>query len=86
VAAVQEPQSFQSHSHQGLVHRHEHMHITHHAKQGDPARVEHLAAIHEHEHNHPALDHSHIQHENLEREHGHEAHIHDHARPLGPGG
>ena len=73
--------SYQAHDHRSIVHNHEHIHITHHAKGGAGGEIEHLAAVHDHEHNHPALDHSHFPHRDPEREHAHEGHIHDHSHP-----
>ncbi|MBI2866369.1 MAG: hypothetical protein HYX99_03295 [Chloroflexi bacterium] len=72
---------FTSHKHESLVHNHEHPHIVHHLKGGNPGEVEHLVALHAHDHNHSATEHSHSAHQNPQREHGHEAHIHDHASP-----
>ncbi|TMB96391.1 MAG: hypothetical protein E6J42_09180 [Chloroflexi bacterium] len=78
---MQEPQNFQAHRHDQMLHGHEHMHITHHARRGGASEIEHLTSTHAHEHNHPALEHAHFPHENMEREHQHEAHIHDHQHP-----
>ena len=66
----------QKHSHEAVVHGHEHIHVTHYARHGE--ETTHLEAVHEHEHNHPALDHTHEAHEDQEKEHPREAHIHDH--------
>lgn len=77
-------QKFQPHRHEELVHEHEHVHITHHAKGGNPD-IEHLMSQHSHRHDHPALQHAHIPHENFEQEHMHEAHVHDHEMPVHDG-
>jgi hypothetical protein len=74
-------QGFSSHGHEDVVHSHDHIHITHHAKGGTGGAVEHLTAMHVHDHNHSRLDHAHIPHGEPAREHGHEGHIHDHAHP-----
>lgn len=74
-------QGFQSHDHEEVIHNHEHMHVTHHARGGLGGAIEHLTAIHTHDHNHSTLGHAHTPHENAAREHEHEAHIHDHAHP-----
>ncbi len=42
---------------------------------------EHLAAIHGHEHNHPAVEHDHEAHQDPQKEHEREGHVHDHAHP-----
>lgn len=73
-------QAFIAHKHDAMVHTHEHVHITHHAK-GGSAQIEHLVSTHSHEHNHAAVDHSHAPHRNVEQEHSHEAHIHNHEHP-----
>jgi hypothetical protein len=72
------------HSHEAIVHTHEHPHVTHNRREGTDEVVgewEHLTALHEHEHNHSAIAHSHLPHENAEHEHLGEAHIHDHSHP-----
>jgi hypothetical protein len=53
-------QGFSSHGHEDVVHSHEHIHITHHAKGGAGGPVEHLTAVHAHDHNHSRLEHAHI--------------------------
>lgn len=72
---------FERHRHDELVHEHDHVHITHHAK-GGTVNIEHLMSRHSHTHDHPALEHSHLPHENAEQEHLHEAHVHDHEMPV----
>lgn len=74
-------QGFQSHDHQQIVHGHEHIHITHHAKGGLGGVIEHLTATHTHDHNHSSLDHAHAPHGDATTEHAHEGHVHDHAHP-----
>ncbi len=69
----------QEHSHDPLVHAHEHVHVTHYVRPEE--ETTHLPASHEHEHNHPALDHQHSPHEDPSKEHEREAHVHDHVRP-----
>ena len=69
-----------SHAHQSLVHRHDHMHVTHYAHTG-AGGIEHMVSNHSHEHNHTVVQHAHAPHENADREHRREAHIHDHAHP-----
>ena len=72
---------FEMHSHDGTIHEHEHLHVTHHAKGGPSGEVEHLAAVHSHRHNHAALEHAHSSHQNPACEHEHEGHIHNHSHP-----
>lgn len=71
-----------SHDHSAVVHRHDHVHVTHYSHAGARG-VEHLTSTHAHEHNHSAVEHAHIPHEDLGHEHRREAHIHDHAHPIG---
>ena len=76
--------SFEPHHHTALEHVHEHAHVTHNRRQGADIAVgewDHLTAQHDHSHNHPALDHSHLPHQDAEHEHLGEAHIHDHQHP-----
>jgi hypothetical protein len=72
------------HSHEAVVHAHEHPHVTHNRREG-PDEVmgewEHLTGLHEHEHNHSMLEHRHLAHEDAAHEHLGEAHIHDHSHP-----
>lgn len=74
-------QTYQMHTHEAMVHKHEHIHVVHHARGGPGGEIEHLTAVHDHSHNHAALEHAHEPHENREREHTHEDHIHDHSHP-----
>lgn len=71
---------FQHHTHQEMIHVHEHIHVTHHLRSSSN-QVEHLVSKHTHDHNHPALAHDHAPHEDFEQEHQQEAHIHDHEHP-----
>jgi hypothetical protein len=38
-------------------------------------------STHGHRHNHPAIEHVHIPHKDVDKEHPREAHVHDHAHP-----
>jgi hypothetical protein len=72
------------HSHDPVVHTHEHPHVTHNRREGPDELVgewEHLTALHVHEHNHAPITHSHVAHESAEHEHLGEAHVHDHGHP-----
>jgi hypothetical protein len=72
------------HSHEAVVHAHDHPHVTHNRREGPDEFIgewEHLTALHAHEHNHTPITHSHLPHENAEHEHLGEAHIHDHSHP-----
>ncbi len=72
---------FEGHTHDAMVHNHEHLHVTHYLHAGARGTLEHLLANHRHEHNHAAVTHAHLPHEDEAREHRREAHIHDHAHP-----
>lgn len=78
---------FEEHSHDAVVHTHEHPHVTHNRREG-PDEVlgewEHLTSVHEHEHNHSAVQHRHLPHQDAAHEHLGEAHIHDHGHPTTP--
>lgn len=74
------PKGFVAHDHPALVHRHEHVHVTHYAHTGKRG-VEHLTCTHRHEHNHAPVQHAHAPHEDVEREHRREAHVHNHEHP-----
>jgi hypothetical protein len=69
----------QHHEHDAKQHDHRHFHVTHYIPKGEDWT--HLLSTHEHEHNHPALDHVHIPHKDVNAEHRREAHVHDHAHP-----
>ena len=71
------------HTHDAVVHTHEHAHVVHYLRHG--TQWEHMAATHSHEHSHPALDHDHEPHVNAGEEHLRQAHIHDHAHPASSG-
>jgi hypothetical protein len=47
------------HSHDDLVHDHDHIHVTHYLRQEE--EPVHLTASHTHEHNHPAVSHRHAR-------------------------
>ena len=77
-------EDYVEHSHEAVVHTHQHPHVTHNRREGADELVgewEHLTALHLHEHNQSAVTHSHLPHENAEHEHLGEAHIHDHSHP-----
>lgn len=70
------------HTHPGVVHTHDHWHVTHHHVGGDSGDFEHRIYWHTHEHNHSELTHSHdYAHLAEDQEHAKEAHVHDHAAP-----
>jgi hypothetical protein len=76
--------TFEQHSHDSMMHEHDHYHITHNKREGADAAIgewEHLTAQHTHPHNHPGMVHSHEPHANAEHEHLGEAHVHDHEHP-----
>lgn len=75
----------QEHTHDAVVHAHDHYHVTHH-RDGALGTFEHRAHYHSHEHNHAPLLHAHSHaSEDEEEEHGKEAHVHDHEAPTGGG-
>jgi hypothetical protein len=69
----------EQHSHEALVHDHEHAHVTHYLVQGE--QWTHLTATHAHEHNHAPVAHAHNPHKDEQKEHLQEGHIHDHEQP-----
>ena len=73
------------HSHAGLVHTHDHYHVTHHHTGGVLGEFEHRTRYHLHEHNHAALVHAHESQEPGDERSDHEsaAHTHDHDAPTG---
>ena len=73
--------SWESHEHEALVHRHRHYHVTHNYREMTGG-FEHLSSEHEHEHDHAAVSHSHYPHADFEAEHLDEAHVHDHTSPV----
>ena len=75
---------FAEHDHEGLVHDHQHFHITHNYNE-QTGGFDHLSAAHAHEHDHAPLRHAHVPHNDFENEHRGEAHIHDHDQPVSPG-
>ena len=74
---------WEQHSHEAMVHRHGHYHVTHNYRDMTGG-FEHLSSYHEHEHDHAAVEHSHFPHEDFDREHEGEAHVHDHSEPARP--
>jgi hypothetical protein len=78
---VSDTPPFEEHSHDEIVHTHEHWHVTHNFRPMTGG-FEHLAWKHTHEHDHPAVTHSHVAHEDFEAEHRDEAHDHDHGEPV----
>jgi len=66
----------EGHSHEPVVHDHEHMHVTHYLRHGRD--LEHELASHTHGHDHAAVTHEHQPHADPAREHAREAHVHDH--------
>jgi len=75
-------ESWEQHSHEGLVHEHDHVHVTHNWN-AETGSFEHLTSAHTHQHNHAPLTHAHHPHRNFEEEHVGEAHVHDHETPTG---
>lgn len=71
---------FEQHTHESLVHDHEHWHVTHNWSE-TAGTFEHLASRHSHPHDHAELTHSHVPHVDFDSEHAGEAHIHDHDQP-----
>ena len=77
------PAGWEEHDHEGVVHGHEHFHVTHNFNRMTGG-FEHLMSSHSHEHDHAALHHSHVPHRNFDHEHAGEAHVHDHDHPVSP--
>lgn len=70
------------HTHEALVHIHDHYHIAHFQSGGILGEWAHRSFWHTHEHNHNVLVHSHdYEREEEDAHHGREAHVHDHASP-----
>lgn len=74
-------QQFDQHTHEAMVHQHEHWHVTHNWSE-TAGTFEHLAARHSHEHDHASLTHAHVPHVDFDTEHAGEAHVHDHDQPV----
>jgi hypothetical protein len=55
------------HTHDAVVHTHEHAYVVHYLRHG--TEWDHMAATHSHEHNHAAVEHDHEPHVNAEAEH-----------------
>ena len=77
-------QDFDQHTHQAMVHQHEHWHVTHNWSE-TAGTFEHLAARHSHEHDHASVTHAHVPHVDFDAEHAGEAHVHDHDQPVNTG-
>jgi hypothetical protein len=75
---------WKEHEHEGLVHNHQHFHVTHNYSEMTGG-FEHLGSSHAHEHDHPPVRHAHAPHLNVEKEHAGEVHIHDHDNPSAAG-
>jgi hypothetical protein len=76
----------QEHTHDAVIHAHDHYHVSHHHTGGPLGEFEHRARYHSHEHNHASLVHAHEHDPGKEEEdHGKEAHVHDHEAPTGAG-
>lgn len=73
------------HSHEGLVHSHDHYHVTHHHTGGVLGEFEHRTRYHLHDHNHAPLVHGHDGQSKDDERSDHEstAHTHDHDHPTG---
>lgn len=72
------------HSHDAVVHTHDHYHVTHHHTGGLLGEFEHRTRYHLHEHNHAPLVHAHQSSREDERaDHDSTAHTHDHEAPTG---
>ena len=74
-------QQFDQHTHDAMVHQHEHWHVTHNWSE-TASTFEHLAARHSHEHDHASLTHAHVPHVDFDTEHAGEAHVHDPDQPV----
>ena len=72
---------FEEHTHDAMVHDHEHWHVTHNYRQMTGG-FEHLSWKHSHEHDHAQVTHAHWPHEDFDAEHAGEAHDHDHDEPV----
>jgi hypothetical protein len=73
------------HTHAGIVHSHDHYHVTHHHTGGVLGEFEHRTRYHLHEHNHAPLVHGHESQSTDDERSDHEsaAHTHDHDSPTG---
>ena len=75
------PEGFEQHTHEAIVHSHDHVHVTH--NWSDQARTfMHLSSAHDHDHDHAELSHAHLPHQDFDAEHRGEAHDHDHGAPV----
>lgn len=77
-------QEFDQHTHEAMVHQHEHWHVMHNWSE-TAGTFEHLAARHSHEHDHASVTHAHVPHVDFDAEHAGEAHVHDHDQPVNTG-
>jgi hypothetical protein len=75
------------HSHDAVVHTHDHYHVTHHHSDGALGEFEHRSHYHLHEHNHALLVHALRNRSETDEQADHDgtAHIHDHGAPAGNG-
>jgi hypothetical protein len=75
------------HTHEAVVHTHDHYHVSHHYTGGVLGQFEHRTHYHEHAHNHGVLVHAHSDRseEAERRDHDSTAHNHDHDAPTGEG-
>jgi hypothetical protein len=75
------------HTHPGVVHGHDHYHVTHHHTGGPLGEFEHRTHYHEHDHNHATIVHGHQKRSEDDERKDHEgtAHTHDHDAPTGMG-
>jgi hypothetical protein len=80
----EEQDQWEQHHHDGLVHSHDHYHVTHNFNKM-VGGFDHLTSEHDHEHNHAEVTHRHFPHKNWELEHEMEAHVHDHDVPTRKG-
>jgi hypothetical protein len=76
-----DPRDFERHTHDKVVHDHEHFHVTHNWSE-TAGTFMHLSSKHIHSHDHAEVNHAHLPHENFEEEHRGEAHDHDHGEPV----
>jgi hypothetical protein len=75
------PQARGEHHHEGIVHTHDHYHVT--PNYNDlTTGFDHLSSSHAHEHDHGELTQTRHPHIDFEREHRGEAHVHDHEAPV----
>jgi len=75
------------HTHEPVVHTHDHYHVSHHHTGGVLGEFEHRTHYHQHEHNHAPLLHAHerFSEEQERADHDATAHVHDHDAPSAGG-